>query len=111
MTQAALPADFSRAPCELKLRRGRKLPTPEALDERWKATLALVHDPALTRPQITEAKPDALVEALEASWTSFCDANPDDLTSPEDFPNHALMTCEQFVQFALAALDNDKESK
>lgn len=68
-------------------------------------------NPALTRPQITEAKPDALVEALEASWTSFCDANPDDLTSPEDFPNHALMTCEQFVQFALAALDNDKESK
>ncbi len=49
MSQAALPADFSRAPCETKLRRGRALPTAEALDERWRSTLAGIHDPAFTR--------------------------------------------------------------
>lgn len=49
MTQAALPADFSRAPCETKLRRGRSLPAPDELEASWKKTLAAVHDPALTR--------------------------------------------------------------
>lgn len=43
-------------------------------------------------------------KALEAAWTDFLDANPDGLTSPEDLPNHALMTCDQFVRYALSAL-------
>lgn len=47
---------------------------------------------------------EALREALAREWTNFCDANPDDLTSPEDLPDHALMTCEQFVEYAMFAL-------
>lgn len=42
-------------------------------------------------------------EALTKAWTDFLDANPDDLTSPDDLPNHALMTGDQFVQYASAA--------
>ena len=47
---------------------------------------------------------DVLREALIQSWIDFLDANPDDLTSPEDLPDHALMTCEQFIAYSLAAL-------
>ncbi|MBZ9600686.1 hypothetical protein [Phyllobacterium chamaecytisi] len=43
-------------------------------------------------------------KALRDAWVSFCDANPDDLTSPEDLPDHALMTYEQFVEYALSAV-------
>lgn len=46
-------------------------------------------------------------KALEAAWTDFLDANPDDLTSPEDLPDHALMTFEQFARYALAALASE----
>src|SRR5690606_9329880 len=45
-----------------------------------------------------------LIERLAKSWTDFLDANPDGLTSPEDLPDHALMTGDQFVAFARAAL-------
>lgn len=47
--------------------------------------------------------------ALPGIWTDFLDANPDDLTSPEDLPDHALMTGEQFEKFAMLALDEAKD--
>ena len=55
---------------------------------------------------IAMTSPNAgLVERrLERAWTDFLDANPDDLTSPEELPDHALMTCDQFVQYAIASL-------
>jgi hypothetical protein len=34
---------------------------------------------------------------LLAAWTDFLDANPDDVTSPEEYPDHALVTFEQIV--------------
>lgn len=37
--------------------------------------------------------------ALER-WRDFLDDNPDDLTSPEDLPDHALVTFEQFFGMA-----------
>jgi hypothetical protein len=37
---------------------------------------------------------------LSDVWTDFLDANPDDLTSPEELPDHALMTGKQFVHWA-----------
>jgi hypothetical protein len=49
MADTPLPADFSRAPCETKLRRGRALPPPDDLARNYRATLTLIHDPALTR--------------------------------------------------------------
>lgn len=36
-------------------------------------------------------------EALLNAWTDFLDANPDDLTSPSDLPDHALVTFEQMA--------------
>lgn len=51
-----------------------------------------------------------LKRALVASWTDFLDANPDDLTSPEDLPDHALMTGDQFVQCATAAFEAARPS-
>lgn len=42
-------------------------------------------------------------EALSQTWTDFLDANPDDLTSPEDMPDHAYMTGQQFEDWALEA--------
>ena len=45
----------------------------------------------------------ALREALTSTWTDFLDANPDDLTSPEDLPDHALMTGQQFEDWAIEA--------
>lgn len=53
---------------------------------------------------MTRIDEKALAAVLETAWTDFLDANPDDLTSPEDLPNHALMTCQQFVGCAIAAL-------
>lgn len=46
----------------------------------------------------------ALVEALERAWTDFLDANPDDLTSPSDLPDHALVTCEQMIDIVRNAM-------
>ena len=45
-----------------------------------------------------------LREALGKAWTNFLDANPDDLNSPEDLPDHALMTGEQFEDWAMEAI-------
>jgi hypothetical protein len=39
-------------------------------------------------------------EVALARWTDFLDMNPDDLTSPEDLPDHALVTFEQFYEMA-----------
>lgn len=52
---------------------------------------------------------DVLGEALRIAWTNFLDANPDDLTSPEDLPDHALMTGEQFEHWALEAFASQAE--
>jgi hypothetical protein len=79
-------------------------PAPDASDWEDKyadATLPVEMGDLHTATIIDQA---ALEHALKAAWTSFCDANPDDLTSPEDLPDHALMTCEQFVEYASAAL-------
>ncbi|MFO0756898.1 MAG: hypothetical protein U0359_10420 [Byssovorax sp.] len=50
MASADMPADFSRAPCETKIRRGRALPSPEALAASWQKILDAIHDTAVTRP-------------------------------------------------------------
>lgn len=87
-------------------------PRRRGYDEKYLASLrtAGFHAAAqeLERMMLTATPPlpignEGLVEALHREWTNFCDANPDDLTLPEDTPDHALMTCEQFVAYALAA--------
>ncbi len=40
----------------------------------------------------------------ECCWRDFLDANPDDLTSPDDLPDHALVTFEQFYEMARECL-------
>ena len=40
---------------------------------------------------------ERLRPALETAWTDFLDANPDDLTSPEEWPDHALVTFDQMI--------------
>jgi len=47
---------------------------------------------------------EELKRGLEAAWTDFLEANPDGLTSPEDLPDHALVTCEQLVGIVEDAL-------
>jgi hypothetical protein len=42
-------------------------------------------------------------DALQAAWTDFLDANPDDITSPEKWPDHALITFDQMVGVVEAA--------
>ncbi|WP_312145398.1 hypothetical protein [Brevundimonas sp.] len=42
-------------------------------------------------------------QALLYAWTKFLDANPDDVTSPADLPNHALVTFDQMVEMAMSA--------
>lgn len=41
-------------------------------------------------------------EALTNIWRDFLEANPDDLTSPEDLPDHALVTFDQFADMVAA---------
>jgi hypothetical protein len=36
-------------------------------------------------------------KALLAEWTDFLTANPDDITSPEEYPDHALVTFDQML--------------
>ncbi|MBZ9894195.1 hypothetical protein LB545_07540 [Mesorhizobium sp. BR1-1-6] len=97
---------------------GDEFRLPEDTDERRPL---YTHPPAPAVPADlveTKAQPATEVErkvtkALEKAWTDFCDANPDDLTSPEDLPNHALMTCAQFVDYAsraLASLIEERDS-
>lgn len=43
-------------------------------------------------------------KALEKAWTDFLDANPDDLNSPEEYPDHALVTCDQMIGIVESAL-------
>lgn len=42
-------------------------------------------------------KPPDFEKALLAEWTDFLTANPDDITSPEEYPNHALVTFDQML--------------
>lgn len=49
-------------------------------------------------------------KALERAWTDFLDANPDGVTSPEEYPDHALVTFEQMTDIVRsAALDEAEE--
>lgn len=58
--------------------------------------------PSAPQPLVTDlVSAEAL---LGIAWTEFLDANPDGLTSPAEHPDHALMTGEQFVQYASIAL-------
>lgn len=57
---------------------------------------------AITTPDTDRVA--VLRPALERAWVDFLDANPDDLTSPEDLPDHALVTCEQMIAIVDAAL-------
>lgn len=57
--------------------------TAEALREGGVALVELV------------AKPSRA--ALATAWRNFLEANPDDLTSPEDCPDHALVTFDQMA--------------
>lgn len=59
---------------------------------------------ALARRSPLAASVPVTVKGLERAWTDFLDANPDDLSSPEGLPDHALMTGDQFVKYALSAL-------
>lgn len=45
-------------------------------------------------------------KALLAEWVNFLDANPDDITSPEEYPDHALVTFDQM----LAMTNNAREA-
>lgn len=61
----------------------------------------------------TEQSLEAWAFALR-EWTGFLDANPDDLTSPEEWPDHALITFDQAWQFLIepclsAALQSSAE--
>lgn len=53
----------------------------------------------------------SLTDALVSAWTDFLDANPDDLTSPEDLPDHALVTCDQMIAIVENALDAMKSKE
>jgi hypothetical protein len=44
-------------------------------------------------------------KALERAWTDFLDANPDDLTSDEEYPDHALVTFEQMAGMVASAIE------
>ena len=66
-----------------------------AIDQMQKAILA---------DRASQPASPAIRAALKKSWRDFCENNPDDLTSPEDLPDHALMTCDQFVDYAECAL-------
>lgn len=46
-----------------------------------------------------------LARRFERAWTDFLDANPDDLTGLEEYPDHALMTFEQAFGLLEASLD------
>lgn len=53
---------------------------------------------------------DIFKAELPCVWTDFLDANPDDLTSPEYLPDHALMTGEQFEYWAMEAFERAKST-
>lgn len=42
-------------------------------------------------------------DRLLSAWTDFLDANPDDVNSPEEYPDHALITFDQRVGIIEAA--------
>lgn len=42
---------------------------------------------------------------LQQEWTNFLDANPDGVTSPEEYPDHALVTFDQMLGIVQAALE------
>lgn len=51
------------------------------------------------------ASPDVSQQArefAEREWTGFLDANPDDITSPEEWPDHALITFDQVWDYLIA---------
>lgn len=48
--------------------------------------------------------PEELKASLECAWTDFLDANPDDVTSPEEYPDHALVTFKQMVGIVETAM-------
>jgi hypothetical protein len=43
--------------------------------------------------------------AMLRVWTDFLDANPDDLTSPEGTPDHALVSFDNFAALVRDAAD------
>lgn len=76
---------------------------PELMDHEKVRELLIDCREALSAP-IAAPGAGAVTEArLQEAWTDFLNANPDDLTSPEELPDHALMTGQQFVDYALAA--------
>ncbi len=70
----------------------------------------LVHECAYRGAELViERQRIALLERklnreLLRAWTDFLDANPDDLTSPEEWPDHALVTFDQMVGIVEQAL-------
>jgi len=46
---------------------------------------------------------DELRAAIRVEWQRFLELNPDDLNSPEDLPNHALITCDQVCDLVARA--------
>lgn len=71
-------------------------------------------DAALATPSAPTAavSREDLKAFLVEAWTDFLDVNPDDLTSPDDLPDHALVTFDQMVgivESALHAMRNPPE--
>lgn len=80
----------------------------DQLDPEFSSFLAEVADRLAatpTPPTLSEDLREAIASELPRVWTDFLDANPDDLTSPEDMPDHAYMTGQQFEDWALEAFD------
>jgi hypothetical protein len=48
---------------------------------------------------------------LERAWVWFLDANPDDVTSPEEYPDHALVTFKQLVGIVKEAAITEAEER
>jgi hypothetical protein len=67
------------------------------------SALPVAHAPAAEPVGLREALEARLRKALPGVWTNFLDANPDELTSPEEYPDHALMTGTQFEEWAMDA--------
>jgi hypothetical protein len=55
---------------------------------------------------MTTTPTDIVERAFAQAWTDFLDCNPDDLNSPEELPDHALMTGAQFEQWGRQALED-----
>ena len=72
----------------------------DACDEVYAAIRAIP-----TPPDPVPGLEARVEKALLAEWTDFLTANPDDINSPEEYPDHALITYDQMLGMVRAALE------